>query len=85
MTHEDVIFDGYPFADERMTRHLDVLADMRVLLNLDERSDAAVVANATTVQINEAVDADIFAEMNIRSDSTKFPHGYLLRIQGPAL
>ena len=85
MTHEDVIFDGYPFANERMTRHLDVLADMRVLLNLDERPDAAVVANPTTVQINETVDADIFAEMNIRSDSTEFPHGYLLRIQAPAL
>ena len=61
MTHEDVVFDGHPFADEGMTGHFDVLADMRILLNLDERPDAAVVANPTTVEINEAVDADVFA------------------------
>src|ERR1035437_4795209 len=54
MTDENAVFDGHAFANERVAGDLAALSYFRVLLNLDKRADFRIIADFTTVQINES-------------------------------
>jgi len=53
MTHEALVFDRHSFADERVRRDLATLADARILLYLDKRTDLRVRADRTAVKIDQ--------------------------------
>ena len=46
---EDVIFDVHAFANKGMAGYLAVLADRSILLDLDESSDLAVIADGASI------------------------------------
>ena len=74
VTHEAAVSNGDPFANERMAANLAVPPDRGSLLNLDERSDAGSGADATSVEVHETVDLDVFTEHDIVGDTHEF-HG----------
>jgi hypothetical protein len=49
-----------------MARNLDARAYDRILLDLNERSDLAVVADRASIEIHEPRHAHIAAEFNVR-------------------
>jgi hypothetical protein len=53
MANKDIVFDLDALADERVTGDLYVPAYFSVLLNLDECTNFAVVANGATIKIYE--------------------------------
>src|SRR5262245_31125804 len=67
MTHEHLIFDLDPLANEAVGRDLTGLADMRVLLDFHERSNLGTCSNAATVKIHQVLveDDDIFLEDHV--------------------
>jgi hypothetical protein len=75
VTNKHVIFDPDTFTDKRMARDLHVFTNNRILLNLDECADLAVVANRAAVKVDESEDAYVFTETHVRSDPAKFSAG----------
>jgi hypothetical protein len=65
---EDLVFNRDAFTNEGAARYFTVASDPRALLNLDERADAGVVADLTTIQVDEVVDGDIAPRFNVRRD-----------------
>ena len=59
VTDEHFILDRHPFANERVARNLAVRANHRVFLNLHERPDARIVADAAAIQIDEGIYPDV--------------------------
>jgi hypothetical protein len=55
-----------------MARNLHILADNGVLLNFHEAPDLAVVPYRTTVEIDEGMQTDVAAHLDVRSDATVF-------------
>src|SRR5580704_297159 len=53
MADKDVVFNGHAFTDEGVARYLAALADARVLLDFDERSNLGFVANFASIKIDE--------------------------------
>ena len=56
---KDVVFQGHAFTNKRVTRNLAARADSGVLLDLDKRSNLGLVANLTTIEVDETKDAHI--------------------------
>src|SRR5262245_2524652 len=71
VSNEDVILDLDTFADEGMARNLDAAANLRALLDFDECTDARFVADLTAVQVDELVDLDVLAKLDVRRDRLK--------------
>lgn len=67
MANEDLVFDGYAFADERMGRNLAPGANLRPFLDFDESANASIVANPAAINVYEfrLKDLDIPTEFNI--------------------
>ena len=65
MTHEDFVLDLYAVADERVTRDLARCANHRATLDLDERPDASVGADAAAIEIRERPYRDVLAELDV--------------------
>ena len=53
MPDEDFVLDRHAFADEGMTRYLAPLADLGILLNLDEGPDFCVITDLATIEVDE--------------------------------
>ena len=77
VTDEDVVFDGHPFADERMAGNLAVVADLRILLDLDERADFRVVTHFTAVQVDEFRQPDTRTQLHVGSDTLIVVHSWM--------
>src|SRR5438094_3829168 len=69
---EDVILDLDAFADERVARNFHAPSNLRALLNLDERADAALVADLASVEIDEIVDPDVSTQLHVVRDCDAF-------------
>ena len=65
---EDFVLDRDAFADKAMRGNFAVAAYAGALLNLDERSNAGAVADLTAVEINEVMDFDVAAKLDVRRD-----------------
>src|SRR5262249_20678397 len=62
---EHVVFDRHAFANEGVARDLDAATDLGTLLDLDERSDRRFVADLALVQVDEIIDPDVVAELDV--------------------
>jgi hypothetical protein len=60
MTDKDVVLDGHALANKGVRGDLAIPSDEGVLLDLDERSDPAVVADRAAVEIDEGKNFDVF-------------------------
>src|SRR2546425_4860119 len=79
VAYEDVVLDGHPFADERVAGNLAVLADPDVLLDLDKGTDLGVVADFTSVEIDELRQDDAAAQLDVGSDAHGVAHRAMAR------
>src|ERR1700730_4743825 len=61
-------FDGYAFADERVTGNLAARSNRCPFLHLYERSDPGLVSDLAPVKVNESVNADITPQLYVRGD-----------------
>src|SRR5881227_1981867 len=68
---EDFVLDADALADEGVARNLAARAYARALLDFDEGADARLVADAAAVEVDEAVDSNVAAQDNVRSDAAK--------------
>lgn len=68
VTHEDFILDRHALADKSVAGDFAAGADDRVFLNLDKRPDPTLVADRAAVEINEAVDRDVFSQPHVGCD-----------------
>src|SRR6059058_1933902 len=59
VTDKDVVFQGNAFTDECVTRNLAARADSGVFLDLDKRSNLGLVANLTTIEVDETKNAHV--------------------------
>jgi hypothetical protein len=65
VAHEDVVFDGDPFADEGMAGNLAVLPDGSVLLDLYEGPDLGIIPDGTAIEVDEFGELDIFSQFDV--------------------
>ena len=65
---EDLVLDRHALADERVALDLASGADHGVLLDLDEGADPGVVADLASIEVNERVQGDVFAQPDVRRD-----------------
>ena len=72
MTYEDVIFDGYSFADKGVARYFDILADFRIFLDFYKRTDLGVVADRAAVEIDESGYLHVLAKTDVGSYGYEF-------------
>ena len=72
MSDERIIFNGHAFADEGVAGDLHAPPNFRALLNLDERADAALVADLASVEIDEIVDPDVSTQLHVVRDCDAF-------------
>ena len=72
MSDEDFIFNRYTLANERMAGDLHPPANFCPLLDLDEGSHPAFVADLAALQIHKCIDLYIRAQFNICGNSCKF-------------
>src|SRR5205085_1647086 len=68
---EDFIFDADALADEGVARNLAARTHAHALLDFDEGADARLVADAAAVEVDEAVDSNVAAQDNVRSDAAE--------------
>lgn len=68
---EDFVFDRHSFADKTVAGDFTVATDARVLLNLNERTNPGAVADLTTVKVDEVMDNNVAAELDIGRDDAK--------------
>jgi hypothetical protein len=66
--HEDFVLDCHAFADKGVALDLAPRANHGILLDLDERSEPGVVADLAAIEVNERVQADVFAQPDVRRD-----------------
>jgi len=69
MPNEDFIFNRDAIADEAVAGDLAASADARAALNLDKRSDTAVIANFASVHIHERTHPHACAQAHIVGDT----------------
>jgi len=62
---EDAVLNRDALADERVAGDLAATSDGGALLDLDERSKAAFVADDAPIQIEELAESDAFTEPDI--------------------
>src|SRR5438309_4489262 len=76
MADEDVILDRHAFTDEGVARNLAPPADLRILLDLDERSDLRFVADLAAVQVDELRELDVLPQLDVGRNAERFvgPH-----------
>src|SRR5712691_527896 len=72
MTDKDLVLDGHAFADEGVTRDLDVASDFSIPLDFHKRADLCIVADVATVEVDESMNLNIHAQLDVRCDSAKF-------------
>ena len=72
MSYENVIFDGYAFADERVAGNLTIPADFGPFLNFYKVTDFGVITNGAAVKVDEVVNLDAFAEFYTWGDLFQF-------------
>ena len=53
MSHKDLVLDRHAFADEHVTRYFTPLADLGVLLNLDEWANFRLITHLTAVEVDD--------------------------------
>src|SRR5207253_3675520 len=56
---KDVVFQGHALTNKCVTRNFAARPDSGVLLDLDKRSNLGLVANLTTIEVDETKDAHI--------------------------
>jgi predicted esterase len=59
--YKDAVFDGHTGADERVARNLAIVSNLGAGLYFNECADFCVIANFTTIQIDEVVNLYIFS------------------------
>src|SRR5258705_3747314 len=64
MADEHAVLDGDAFTDESVARNLAPPANLRVLLDLDERADLRFVADLTAVQVDELSERDVASKLD---------------------
>src|SRR5262245_34519840 len=85
MSHEDIVFDGYPFANKRVTRYLAATTNTYPFLNFDESSNFGAISNLTAIEINEVVNLDVPPKLNVRRYALPFHIGHTATRLPPAL
>jgi hypothetical protein len=65
MPHEHLVLDDDAVTHERVALDLAVTADHHTMLNLDERADPGVVADAAAVKVRERVDEHVRAKLDL--------------------
>jgi hypothetical protein len=65
MPDENIIFNGYSFADEGVAGYFTVFANKRILLNLNKSADFCIITNATAIKIDKLGEFYIFSEFYI--------------------
>ena len=68
VSDEDFGFDRDTLTNEGVTRNLTALADFRALLDFDKGANPRLIADLTAVKIDEAVDANVAPQPDIRRD-----------------
>ena len=68
---KDFVFDRHAFADKTVAGDFTVATDARVLLNLNERTNPGAVTDLTTVKVDEVMDHNVAAELDIGRDDAK--------------
>src|SRR6059058_178486 len=76
---EDVVFQGHAFTNKRVTRNLTARADSGVFLDLDKRSNLGLVANLTTIEVDETKDAHVCPSFTSGAISWFAPWASLIR------
>src|SRR2546428_1132789 len=71
---EDVILDRHAFTDEGVARNLAAPADLRILLDLDERPDLRFVADLAAVQVDELRELDVLPQLDVGRNTEVFVH-----------
>src|SRR5207245_3052258 len=69
---EDVVLDRHAFTDESVTRNLAPPADLRILLDLDERPDLRFIADLAAVQVDELRELDVPPELDVGRNTEVF-------------
>src|SRR6266851_1292128 len=69
MPDEHLVFDGHALADEGVALDLAAGADFHALLDLDEGADRRLVADLAAVQVDEGVEADVPAQLDVGSNA----------------
>jgi hypothetical protein len=65
--HKHIVFDKDAFTDKGMAGNLAVFTDFGAFLYFHKCADLGVVADVTTIEIDEVIDFDIFAEFDVGS------------------
>ena len=65
---KNLVLDRDAFTDKAMRGNFAVTAYACTSLNLDERADARAVADLAAIEINEVMDFDVAAELDVRRD-----------------
>jgi len=65
MSNESLVLDRHPLADKGVAGDLDAASDLRPFLNLDKRPDPGVIADFSSIQVDEVPDDHIFAQLHI--------------------
>ena len=74
MTDKDFVFDCDTFADEGVAGNFAASANFCAFLNLNKGADFRVVADFAAVQIGEAENADILAQLDVCGDFLEWLH-----------
>src|SRR2546425_2811162 len=65
---EHLVLERHALADEGVARHLAAAADAGALLDLDEGPDLGAVADLAAVEVDELVEDDVLAELDVGCD-----------------
>lgn len=71
VAHEDLVADLDPVTDERVTLNLAIGPDYCSTLDLDERSNACVVADTAAVEVRERVYDNALAEAHVLDEAVR--------------
>src|SRR5207245_2723597 len=79
MTDKAFVLDDNIFADECVTRDLTSIADARILLDLYESTDPAVVSDTAPIEIHKCIDSDVTSEFDVwcNHDEVAFAHNVM--------
>ena len=68
MADKDVVLNNHTFTDESVAGNFAIASHDGPFLDFNERADLCALANLTTIKIDEVVDDDVAAELDVRSD-----------------
>src|SRR5258708_37228570 len=69
MPHKNFRFDGYAFADKRVTGYLAALANLCAFLHFNEWPDLCFMADLATIKIDEGVNTNVAPKLYIWRDA----------------